>query len=91
MPNVILNGLRKSLNGYYYGNDVEITLKSSPDQITTIKSVGGELIERKCWVDGKGLKHRSVFKSGIGFKEWANNKLISNEKYADCSVNTPHS
>ena len=88
MPNVTLTGLRQRLNGYYYGNDVEITLKSSPDQITTIKSVDGELIERKCWVDGKGLKHRSVFKSGIGFKEWANNKLISNEKYADCSVST---
>ena len=88
MPNVTLTGLRQRLNGYYYGQDVEITLKSSADQITTLKSVNGELIEKKRWVDGKGAKHRSVFKSGIGFKEWADNKLITNEKYIECSVNT---
>ena len=88
MPNVSLTGLRQRLNGYYYGQNVEIKLISSPDQKTIIKSLDGELIERKYWVDGKGQKHRSVFKSGVGFKEWMGNKLISNEKYADCSVNT---
>ena len=88
MPNVSLTGLRQRLNGYYYGPNVEIKLVTSADQKTMIKSVDGELIERKYWVDGKGKKHRSVFKSGVGFKEWMDNKLISNEKYADCSVNT---
>ena len=88
MPNVSLTGLRQRLNGYYYGQSVEIKLITSPDQKTIIKSVDGELIERKYWVDGKNKKHRSVFKSGVGFKEWMDKKLISNEKYADCSVNT---
>ena len=80
--------VRQRLNGYYYGQNIEIKLISSPDQKTIIKSVDGELIERKYWVDGKNKKHRSVFKSGVGFKEWMDNKLISNEKYVDCSVNT---
>ena len=53
MPNVTLTGLRQRLNGYYYGQDVEITLKSSADQITTLKSVNGELIEKNAGLTAK--------------------------------------
>ena len=87
MAYVSLRGLRIGVNTYYYADNAQIRINNDLDGISVIKIVNGDVVkETKKWTDPKGAKHRSIFKPGIGFKEWAANKLIKKEEFNSKTV-----
>lgn len=82
MPSVSFTGLRPGLNNYYYYDNAVIQIKTGSGENILIKSDGDDYQEKRSWTDNKDRKCRSILKPGTGYKEWENNRLITNEKYS---------